>query len=102
MRMNLRSLFELTPQKREWWQRTRMKGQYHYVIYRWGLGWGGFMFIFMTAFSYCLGNHQAFDSDQVILGLILWPLAGLGAGVWTWHSTEKKMQDYEQAQNEAL
>jgi hypothetical protein len=100
--MNLRSFFEFTPQQRDWWQRTRTRGKYHYVVYRWVLGWGGFMFVFMTVFSYYLGYNRVFDSHSVIIGLIVWPLAGLGAGLWTWHWNEKKMQDFEPAQNKPL
>jgi hypothetical protein len=63
-----------------------LKGKKHFVIYRGVLGWGGFMFIFMTALEYhtLFGWTLAFDlhfAFSLIVNLILVLVARWGTSM---------------------
>ena len=55
------------------------------------LGWGGFMFLFMTFFDWYSKGYIQIQMPPVrrllwmtIPSLIIWPIAGYGWGVTTW------------------
>jgi hypothetical protein len=105
--MNLSKLFQVTPRQRERWQQQRAKGKKHFVIYRGILGWGGIMFVSMSALDYysLFGWTLTFDSayaSKLVLNLILWPVAGLVWGIWVWESLERRMVDIDSSQTKSF
>ncbi|HLX85152.1 MAG TPA: hypothetical protein VKR59_14725 [Terriglobales bacterium] len=69
------------------WQKTKAKGKKSFVLRIGVLGWGGFMFIAMTAQS-LIGHpfqHQTvYYVSEIAINLLIWPLAGYFFGKRMW------------------
>jgi hypothetical protein len=75
--------------RRQAWENTRQRGRKSFILRRGVLGWGGFMFIFMTCMSIFI-DHRKIDWHYVIISLIIWPLAGYGYGLSMWCWAEER------------
>lgn len=78
------------------WERMRAKGRKKYIIYNGVVGWG-----IPTAILYSILttlwetqtielNNEFFET--LIISIILFPLGGIGFGIWTWHAFESNYQ----------
>jgi hypothetical protein len=72
------------------WLKARAHGKRNFVLLRGVLGWGGFMFLFMAAFSYIF-NRAFFDLRLLlIVEAVVWPIGGYFYGLWLWNLMESK------------
>ncbi len=71
------------------WAKSREKGQAKFIVINGVLGWGGAMFILMT---FVLGDahNSEFLWRKVLVGAVVWPLAGLGFGALLWSINERR------------
>jgi hypothetical protein len=74
--------------QRQAWEKIRERGKLHFVLTRGSLGWGGFMFIFMTCMSFFV-DHKKPDLFLPISALF-WLLAGYPFGLWLWRWCEER------------
>jgi hypothetical protein len=85
----------MSPEQIERRNRTRAKGRKHFILYRGILGYGGFMFIFMTVFQLLseFGWHFPHGVPlyfNILIGLIIWPVAGYFWAAWIWKTSFEK------------
>lgn len=71
---------------RQFWQKTKAKGKKSFVLRHGVLGWGGFMFIAMTAQQ--LIRKPADYPFVIVLNLLIWPIGGYLFGNWMWRYYE--------------
>jgi hypothetical protein len=93
--MSLGSIFgSPNPEQCERWKRVEARGRKHFIWTRGVLGWGGFMFVFMTTIDFArrgtLHRDVADYVFYIVLNLLIWPLAGYVWGRWVWSSMEKR------------
>ena len=87
--MRLIEPMTLSPKQIEYRNRIRAKGRKHYIVYTGILGWGSAMFVVTTLWT-CYdkyGWHIPPRRDlwlSVILGVVIWPVAGYSFGSITW------------------
>ncbi|RJX37662.1 hypothetical protein D3P09_22070 [Paenibacillus pinisoli] len=85
--------------KWEKWEQTRAKGKKNYVIFNGLLGWGIPMALLYTAvWTYIQHQEIAFNQElyqTLIISLVIFSVAGVGFGIWTWNTTEKQYQKYK-------
>ena len=74
------------------WQKTKARGKKSFVLRVGVLGWGGFMFIAMTAQDLIQKprfQHQTvYHVGEVALNLLIWPIAGYFFGKIMWGFNE--------------
>jgi hypothetical protein len=68
--------------QRRWRRDFRSWGKRRFVLWFGVVGFGGWMFVAMTAVDFFV--HHRFDYFLVALNLIIWPLAGYGFGRTLW------------------
>ncbi len=72
------------------WESARAKGKLHFILVRGVLSWGLPMFIFMAfinkPFAY------GFTSEAAAIHYIVWPIAGVLFGLFTWYLSERLYQ----------
>lgn len=99
----LDKLIRWTPEKLRQWETIRMHGKRQFVVQR-GIFWyGGFMFVFMTAWmsAVMLRGSRSVVVDLLVLLLInaiIWPIAGFLWGLWTWSAAERAYERYQRQQ----
>lgn len=75
--------------KIEKWESTRNKGRIYFVLVHGVIGWG-----VVTAVLWSLIMQVVFPVNtflvRTLIALILFPLGGLGFGLFMWHLNEKK------------
>ncbi len=72
------------------WRQTRRHGMWPFVLKYGLLYWGVPMFVLMT---FVLHPFQhGFASQSAIVHCIVWPLAGVLFGLFTWFHTETKFR----------
>ena len=86
---------EMTEKQRQLWEKTRTRGKAHFVLTRGVLGWGGFMFIFMTC-MHIFDSQGKIDWPFVIISLLIWPLGGYGFGLWMWRWAESRFHSADE------
>jgi len=69
------------------WEAARAKGKLHFILVRGVLSWGLPMFIFMAFINKPFAD--GFTSEAAIVHYIVWPIAGVLFGVFTWHLSER-------------
>jgi hypothetical protein len=74
---------EIFEKRRKKWEKIRQRGKRSFAFYYGALGFGGFMIIFMTCAT-VFYEHKNLDWPLVILGVLVWPLAGYSWGLWMW------------------
>jgi hypothetical protein len=74
--------------RRQALERIDKRGRLHYVLTTGVLGWGGFMFVIMTCIDIFVDHYRILST--ILVGLVVWPLAGFGFGLWMWRSSEKQ------------
>lgn len=74
------------------WAKERAAGRKAYVLKRGVLGWGLPMFVAMTLVV-PLVRGEAITPTSLVIGAIIWLLAGVAFGFFTWHLTEKGYQE---------
>jgi len=88
-------LLELTPSQLKNWEKIRVKGKNHFVLYRGILGWGLYMFIVLTIFNHLQQVDFDFSSLNsislpiLIINFIVCSIGGWFFGVLTWANSEK-------------
>src|ERR1035437_5315054 len=80
--------------QRQSWEKTRKLGKLSFIIYRGVLGWGGFMFLWMTIFEVFV-IHRSLSWLFMLVSALIWPLAGYGWGLWEWRWLERRFQGDE-------
>ena len=66
-------------------KRVRAKGRRHYVIVRGILGFGGSMFVVMTAWDWRNQLGWRVGLIKIVIGLIIWSVVGYFFGDYVWH-----------------
>jgi hypothetical protein len=100
----LNNLIHWTPEKLRQWETIRTQGKRQFVVRR-GIFWfGGFMFVFMTAWmsAFMLRGSRSVMVDLLVLLLInaiIWPIAGFMWGLWTWSLAERAYGRYQRQQH---
>lgn len=70
------------------WQAYREMGQFRWVMTHWVMGWGTTMFL-VTSAGYVFSDVNLGDlRARLIMGMIVWPIAGMIAGAAAWANTE--------------
>jgi hypothetical protein len=78
---------------REHWQKTRARGKKSFVLRSGILGWGGFMFMAMTAQELIRERHphqqMIYYVGIIAPNLVIWPIAGyfFGNSMWRYYET---------------
>lgn len=72
------------------WLNTRLRGKQRFIFTRGVLGWGGFMFIFMTVVHNYI-DHENTDWSYILIAVLVWAVGGYSFGVWQWNWQEKKL-----------
>lgn len=66
-------------------------GKWNYVFTKGVLYWGGIMFIVFTIFGYLF--YPDVWKEMITFNAVLWGIAGLIFGLWTWSSINKKLKE---------
>ena len=91
----LSKLLELSPTQLKNWEKIRVKGKAHFVLYRGVLGWGLYMFAVLTIFNHLqavdfqLSELKSISLPTVFVNFILCIIGGFVFGWVTWSSSEK-------------
>ncbi|MCM3038773.1 hypothetical protein M3201_03540 [Paenibacillus motobuensis] len=78
------------------WEKIRAKGRKKYIIINGVVAWG-IPTAILFAIVMTLWNTKTieFNRDFIVLlltSIILFPIGGIGVGVWTWHTYESNYQ----------
>ena len=76
------------------WQANRESGRTRWVLTQGVMGWGTTMFLVMTALSLFDGTADVHLRTRLIVGMIIWPIAGLVWGMLVWSWTERSYQKH--------
>src|SRR3990167_9204487 len=68
------------------------QGKWNYILTRGVLYFGGFMFLFMIFFQKFIFEVKI-DNSDIIFNFIIWAIAGLIFGFWTWSNINKKFKE---------
>ena len=71
-----------------WWQTTRERGKWRYVVLYGVILWGGLTALLFTMLPVLLGN--SFDWYRAAASFLLFPIGGIGWGVYMWNLMEKR------------
>jgi|SRR5580698_6000177 hypothetical protein len=83
--MKLRLFFNpRDPAQLAQWQKLKAQGQRSYILRRGVVGYGGTMFVLMTATDLVRNPPSRYVFD-VAINLLIWPLAGYLWGLSMWH-----------------
>lgn len=93
----LSNLLELSDSQLKSWEKTRLKGKRHFILYRGVLGWGLYMFFVMTFYSHLKAvdfkfsalNFNSISLSIVVINITVWMIGGFLYGWWTWSLSEK-------------
>jgi hypothetical protein len=97
----LSNLLELSASQLKSWEKTRLKGKRHFILYRGVLGWGLYMFFVMTFYSHLKAvdfEFSALDSISlsiVVINITVWMIGGFLYGWWTWSLSEKSYKNQQ-------
>jgi hypothetical protein len=70
------------------WEKMRKRGRQSIALLYGSLGWGGFMILFMNCARVFL-DHKRLDWTYVMIGGLIFPLAGYFWGLWMWRWCEE-------------
>jgi hypothetical protein len=77
--------------QRQAWEKIRQRGKRSFILRRWVLLWGGFMFVVTNCLSYF--RHETWKSPVFYLGeALIWCAGGYIGGLWCWHLLEKRFK----------
>ena len=74
------------------WDITRKLGKGRYVVRNGIIGWGIPVGVVVTLFNIW---HRGFSALNLIVAVIIWPIAGFLVGLCTWAITEKRYQQLQ-------
>ena len=69
------------------------EGKWNFV-FKYGLGWGAFMFLFILFYDKIIENYS-WDLLDTLFHFILLGILGLIAGLWGWSRINKKLKRKE-------
>jgi len=84
--------------QRQSWEKIRKRGQLSFILYRGVLGWGGLMFLVMTATKVFV-DHRRLSWFSMLVSALVWALAGYCWGLCVWSWTERRFQGAGKQQN---
>ncbi len=67
-------------------------GKWNYVLTRGVVYFGGIMFFFFILWQKFV-LEEKIESSDIIFNFIIWAIAGLIFGLWTWSSINKKFKE---------
>jgi hypothetical protein len=85
---------EWTEERIRFWRATQEMGRDRWVMTHSVMGWGTTMFLVSTAVSLIWGESEAHLKAHLIIGMIVWPIAGLVVGISSWTRTEHSYQKH--------
>jgi hypothetical protein len=100
-RIVLSKLIELSPSQLKSWEKIRVKGKTHFVLYRGVLGWGLYMFVVLTIFNHLqavdfqLSELKSISLPTVFINFIICILGGFVFGRLTWSLSEKSYKRHK-------
>jgi hypothetical protein len=87
--------------KRQWteagvrrWKASQEIGKVRWVMTHGVMGWGTTMFLLTTAVALFSSKTESELRTHLVIGMIIWPLAGLFWGYITWERTERSYEKY--------
>lgn len=88
------SLFnpQWTEERIRWWEAQKTVGRTRWVLTNGVMGWGTTMFLAMTAINLFRDTGDIPLRTQLIIGMIVWPLAGFFWGQFMWTHFERSYQ----------
>ena len=81
----------MNQKQRAKWERIRAKGMWRFVLLYWVLGWGGFMIIIASGYSYFF-RHRGFSVDDLIITIPTYLVGGFIIGLVLWLIGEYQYQ----------
>jgi hypothetical protein len=97
----LERLVRLTPQQLQEWETIRTRGKRNYVVWHGIVRWGGLMYAVMSIFMLLRNSGGLSLRDIGVLlasGVVIWLLAGMVFGIWTWSMMETAYRHARQQQ----
>ena len=93
------SIFKLqwTEKRIRLWLANQALGKSRWVLTHGVMGWGTSMFLFTTAISVISGEPEDHLRSRLIVGMVLWPIAGLLWGLSVWSLNERSYQKHLEA-----
>ena len=96
-----------TPNRLCWWEKTRIQGKRHFVLWRGVIFWGGFMFVFMQLWQYVFWYYRYHSAPPamgayLLISAIVYPIGGWWWGNIIWAMTERSYQAHRQHDTSAL
>ena len=88
-------LFELPPSQLRNWEKIRVKGKSHFILYRGVLGWGLYMFVVLTIFNHLqavdfqFSELKSISLQIVFINFFICIIGGFFFGRLTWSASEK-------------
>ncbi|MAW46748.1 MAG: hypothetical protein CBB90_01560 [Gammaproteobacteria bacterium TMED30] len=93
----MKLLKPMKPKTFQRWARTRQRGRKPFIWRVGVMGWGGWMFVCMTAY-YSLSranfdwHNMSFDLAPVVFNAFIWPISGYFFGWMLWQLQEAKFR----------
>ena len=93
----MKLLKPMKPKTFQRWARTRQRGRKPFIWRVGVMGWGGWMFVFMTAY-YLLSqanfdwHNMSFDLKTVVLNAFIWPIGGYFFSASLWKLSEARFR----------
>ena len=78
------------------WSVSREAGKIKWVLANGVMGWGSFMFMFMTVWALFTHGQDFVSRQEIITNLIIWPIAGFFYGCWMWYVSEKAYKTFSE------
>ena len=90
------SIFKIqwTEERIRLWRANQAIGKDRWVMTHGVMGWGTTMFLIMTAVALIRGETEGHLKTQLIIGMIVWPIAGFFWGISAWARTEHSYQKH--------
>ena len=68
------------------------RGKWNYVFINGIIYFGGLMFLFMIVWSKFIMDYEI-DNFMILQNFIIWFIAGLIFGLWTWRGINKRFKE---------
>ena len=82
----------MNPKQKEKLKELVEMGKWNYVFTKGVLYFGGLMFLFFILWEKFIMGYEI-DEFTIIFNFIIWGIAGLIFGLWTWSSINKKLKE---------